>query len=953
MNILKRFYQIAGAGLIFSVSVLIGCQNELIEDARSTESAIRDAKNFKAPLLPGQAYVKFKSANTRAASSLSETLKFTTSLTRSGSAPQTEPVFDISGPYKEAMIREGLHLWYKVIFDKTADVHQVIEELKTHDDIEIAHGALKIVNSQATYTPLTRASRRKVPDVNDGYNNFNDPLLRKQWHYRNLGERGVAYQFEEGADINLFEAWNKTTGDKRVVVAILDSGIDITHPDLKDAMWKSPQGGYSGKNFVSETHQIDPGFHGTHVGGTIAARNNNNRGVGGVAGGNGNADTGVRLMSCQIFGADKANGGTQGTAGPDAIARAFVWAADNGAVLANCSWGYGYNKKDYPNAELYADTYRENGRLIQTGIDYFVKYAGRNQDGVTKREGSLMAGGVIFFASGNGSGRDIPIVPACDPSVIAVSSFGADYRLAEYSNTGDWVDICAPGGDMSYDIARGVLSTVPRNFKNILIAPNKPGSEYIYPGDDMTDDSEHELYAFANGTSMATPHVTGIAALMVSYFGNKDNDFTADKLRKRILGAVKARNIHKGGNSDMILRNKMGVGYIDAGFALRDPETEKPENVSTIENKIVKYYDATVAWNVTADSDSPTGVAYAYDLYLSERELTQLPNQPTATVYTYEAQKGEKLEYQFTGLNSEHTYHVAIQAHDRNGNKSEITRGKFKTLLNNAPVFTNPLSERILILNTRPYYTYTFNVEEKDGHKWDFKTERLPAGVTVTRNGDNLKMTILVGETTGTYDFDIVLTDELKGTHTETVRYAIVAHNAPTVKARIGDIFLTEGDKPMNFSVKDIFELAPGIENPTFEAVTNNPAVVDARIENGTVTLTPKAKGEATVIVIVDDGKKKSQTTFQVKVTNENASEVQALYPLPAHSHITMLIRSNVAKADVSVISVRGERLINESLVVNPVSREATLSVDKLAPGIYHLIIKTNRATSKRTFIKN
>ncbi|WP_337903203.1 subtilase family N-terminal domain-containing protein, partial [Mesomycoplasma ovipneumoniae] len=133
--------------MIFSVSVLIGCQNELIEDARSTESAIRDAKNFKAPLLPGQAYVKFKSANTRAASSLSETLKFTTSLTRSGSAPQTEPVFDISGPYKEAMIREGLHLCYKVIFDKTADVHQVIEELKTHDDIEIAHGALKIVNS--------------------------------------------------------------------------------------------------------------------------------------------------------------------------------------------------------------------------------------------------------------------------------------------------------------------------------------------------------------------------------------------------------------------------------------------------------------------------------------------------------------------------------------------------------------------------------------------------------------------------------------------------------------------------------------------------------------------------------------------------------------------------------------------------------------------------------------
>lgn len=952
MNTFKRFYQIAGVGLAFAAFALTGCQDDLIESSQTPESTAQDVNNFKTPLLPGQAYVKFKNADTRAVSALSETLCLTTALTRGGSVPRLVPVFDISGPYKEAMIREGLHLWYKVTFDKTADVHQVIEDLKANGDVEIAHGALEIVNSQATYTPLTRASRRKVPDVNNGYKNFNDPLLKKQWHYRNVG--GKTYQFEAGADINLFEAWEKTTGDKRVVVAILDSGIDTEHPELKEAMWKSPQDGYNGKNFVNNSHIIDPGFHGTHVAGTVAARNNNNRGVGGVAGGDGNAETGVRLMSCQIFGKDKNDGGTEGTAGPDAIANAFTWAANNGAVLANCSWGYAYDKKRFPSAEVYYSSYENHGKLIQAGMNYFVKYAGRNQDGVTKRDGSLMAGGVIFFASGNDSGRDIPIVPACDPAVIAVSSFNVDYRLADYSNTGDWVDICAPGGLMlPYDVARGVLSTVPRNFKNVLIGPNKLGSEYIYPGDDMTDESERELYAFANGTSMATPHVTGIAALMVSYFGNKDNNFTADKLRERLLGAVKARNIHKGENADLILRNKMGVGYIDAGLALRDPETEKPGDVAAIENKDVKYYDAVVAWDVTADNDSPTKVAYAYDLYLSESELTPLPEKPTVTVYTYEAQKGEKLEHKFTGLNSEKTYHVAIQARDRSGNKSGITRGNFRTLLNNVPLFTNPLTERVLILNTRPYYTYTFNVEEKDGHKWDFKTEGLPSGVTVTRNGDRLNMTILVGGTTGAYDFDIVLTDELKGTRTETVRYAIVPHNAPAVKARIGDVFLTEGDKPMTFSVKDVFELAPGIENPAFEAVTNDPAVVDVKIENGTVTLTPKTRGEATVTVIVNDGKKKSQTTFQVRVTDENASELQALYPLPAHSYIKMLIRSDAEKVDVSVTSVRGERVIHESLVVNPVRREATLSVDKLAPGIYHLIIQTERATSKRTFIKN
>lgn len=951
MNTLKRFYQIAGIGMILSGSVLTGCQDELIESPKTPESTVQDPKNFKTPLLPGQAFVKFKTADTQAVNAVSKELNLSTPLTRSGSSPQLEQVFDISGPYRESMIREGLHLWYKVTFDKTADVYQVIEELKSIENVEIAHGALEIVNSQATYTPLTRAARRVVPNANDGYSDFNDPLLKKQWHFRNLGERKVAYQFEEGSDINLFEAWKKTTGDKRVVVAIIDSGIDATHPDLKGSMWESPQGKHNGKNFVNDSYQIDPGFHGTHVGGTVAARNNNGIGVAGVAGGDGKAESGVRLMSCQIFGKDKANGGTEGTASPENIAKAFIWAAQNGAVLANCSWGYAYNRKEFPNPEVYYNSYKKHGTLIKEGIDYFVKYAGRKNDGVTKREDCLMAGGVILFASGNDSGRDVPIVPACDPAVIAVSSFSVNYKLAPYSNTGDWVDICAPGGDISYDIARGVLSTVPRTFKTTLIG-DKTGDAYIYPGEEV-DDNNRDLYAFANGTSMATPHVTGIAALMVSHFGAKDPNFTADKLRERLLGAVKARNIHNGDNADLILRNKMGIGYIDAGFALNDPEKEKPADVTTLKNEKIEYYDATVSWTVTADSDSPTKVAHAYDLYLSENELTQLPTQPTATVYTYEAKEGEKLEHQFTGLDSEKNYHVAIQARDRSGNKSNVTRGQFKTLLNNVPQFTNPLTEPIYIPNTRPYYLYTFHVEEKDGHEWTYKVDGLPSGVTVVRKGSDLVMTILVNGKAAAYAFDIVLTDQLKGEHKETIKYAIMSHDSPVVTPRLNDVFFAEGDKALTFNVTDIFQVVSDLNHADMEVSSNDVNVVKAEIADGKLVLTPAKRGTATVTLKINDGYRKTTTGFQVHVTAANGSSVHAIYPLPAHSYLKLLMRGSDTNVGVTVTDLRGEVLIEQMLPVDPVRKEITLAVDRLVPGVYNLIIKTKRATSKRTFIKN
>lgn len=944
MNKFNLLYKAALVLLFVSGFALGGCHEEAFTNDhahRVTPDATDGAKQ-EIPWVPGEAYVKLVEGGSDSASSLSSTLHSSVPLTRSGNL-KMEPVFDISGEYAPAMRREGLDRWYKITFDKGIDVQSVIDALKTDESVEIVHGGLQVVQNKLNYTayhePVSATRSGDFPDVNNGYSAFNnaDPLLRKQWHYSNEGMREG---FVQGADINLFEAWEKTTGDSRVVVAIIDSGIDTTHPDLQGSMWKDKDGHY-GKNFLDNNYTIDPGFHGTHVGGTVGARSNNGIGVAGVAGGDGNTNTGVRLMSCQIFGPDRPDGTSQ-AATTDQIAQSFIWAAQNGALIANCSWGFPWNPQKHFNSEDYKNEFAQASTLIQAGIDFFIKYAGNDSNGNPKSE-SLMSGGVVFFATGNDFARDVEIAPASNPLVIAVGSFTPDFTLARYSNTGTWVDVLAPGGVVDEHIEKGILSTVPTAFGNIKIG-DVMGNKYLYPGQTQ--------YAFANGTSMATPHVTGIAALMVSHFGKQGGGFTNKELRKRLLGAIKAQSLEKA-SKDVALKGKMGVGFIDAGYALSEPEKTAPKKVEEIKVLEANYYDAKISWTVTADEDAVTQTAFAYDIYLNDSETAELSNR-TDVVYSHEKKTGESLEYQFKELESDKTYYVSVVARDRSGNRAAAASVRLKTKLNHAPQIMNPFTEKLFILDTRPFYKYSFKVQDQDPDQtWTHEVSNLPKGVTLLRNGENLDLAILVDGQVGTYSFDITLTDNLRGKRVEKVEYEIVKHYAPRLIAEIGDVSFFEDDRPMRIELKDLFEVTPGLGQPKFEVKSNNKEVAEANIDNREVVVTPRKRGTATITIIVDDGQKKSHTTFQVRVTDKSASDVHALYPVPAHSYLKILMRSDVEKVDVTVTSVRGEVLISSTLEVKQKQREATLDIDRLAPGVYNLIVKSERTTSKRTFIKN
>lgn len=228
-----------------------------------------------------------------------------------------------------------------------------------------------------------------------------------------------------------------------------------------------------GYNFYNNSEFLNPSDHGTHVAGTVAAVNQNGTGVAGVAGGSGDND-GVRLMSTQVFPANVSGG--------YGYHLAPIYAADNGAAISQNSWGY-----------TTPGVFNQN---VLDAIDYFNANGG----------GNVMQGGISIYAAGN-SNAEGNYWPGCYENVVAVAATDHQDGRAYYSNYGQWVDISAPGGAMYYDgDTRGVLSTITGNS-----------------------------YSYMQGTSMACPHVSGVAALIVSYAYRNGRLLTADEVRSLLL----------------------------------------------------------------------------------------------------------------------------------------------------------------------------------------------------------------------------------------------------------------------------------------------------------------------------------------------------------------------------------------------------------------------------------
>jgi gliding motility-associated-like protein len=435
-------------------------------------------------------------------------------------ATEMRPMFTIGGPYEERQRRYELHLWYEIIIDETADMLQAANDFLHSGSVIIAEPEYAIRHISETFSAKSVTANENENSITTETTS-NDPRFRDQWHYVNTGQVGMA-----GIDIRLTGAWDITKGNPNVIVSVVDGGIDYIHEDLAGNMWPG-----IGANFLySGSGRVTAHSHGTHVAGTIAAVTNNGKGVAGIAGGWGADSPGVQLMSCQIF-EDNVSGGAR-------TADAYRYAADNGALISQNSWGY-----EEPGV---------SNSGIRTAIQYFIDNAGKDNNN-NPLPGTLMAGGIVIFAAGNSNSDRSDWYPGMWPEVLCVAAVGPRGRRASYSNYSAAVDITAPGGDVNVD-SRAILSTDRNN-----------------------------TYSYKQGTSMACPHVSGVAALVVSWFGNEN--YTPEMLRERLLLSVNPIP-----TEPMYEEGLMGTGLIDATKALADfvPVTgvSLPETIEAYVNRI-------------------------------------------------------------------------------------------------------------------------------------------------------------------------------------------------------------------------------------------------------------------------------------------------------------------------------------------------------------------------------
>ena len=784
-----------------------------------------------------------------------------------------ERLFPFAGEFEPRTRKEGLHRWYKVRYAADVPATRATVALESLPGVECVEEPLK--------ASLTT----------------NDRYWGDQWALNNT-------RYPE-RDINVQKVWETfTVGNPDVVVAVIDGGIDLTHPDLA---WNCLPSGH--KNYVYGASGVVGHDHGTHVAGTIAAVSNNGIGVAGIAGGDyAKGRRGISLLSQQCF--YTVGSGNKAYDRSGDFETAIKDAADFGALIASNSWGYNFDENEdgqITGSELAAARSAHNNvqyYSIARAIDYFVKYAGCDNDG-EQLPGSLMKGGLVVFAAGN---DNIPYgAPANYEPCVAVGATTMAGNRASFSSYGDWVDICAPGSS--------IIST--------------------YPGGS---------YVTYSGTSMSCPHVSGVAALIVSYFGGQG--FTVDELKSRLLEG--ARDIGLGTGSKPI------GSLVDAYGSFVTGDSQAPASVQD-------YAVVPMGHNLRLDFDGGGGT-YGYMALAARSEValrnTSLSN-PDAGIETAhlviadpEASVAPR-SIALMSLEPDTDYYVALAAYSYGRRYSELSPiRKVHTGENGKPTISTDPGVSFEFRQFEEVDTpFTLEDPDLDTLKVDFQTN----GRAVFREDEDgrwhFRLTCQAVRAPASFQATLVVSDRFGARALRSFNYSVRENVEPVLADPFNPVILSSVGQSVDIPLPSHFFDEDG-EPLEYRVNSLDAATLGVELVSGnTMRLTAKALGLAQVRAAAFDAMGASARSDVSVLIRPAGEKVTLLEGSVISKRLTVLTADQVTRTTVRLVSATGS-VVAEASGDFSAFEPVVFDTKGLSPGLYTLYVDIAGDVTRRSIVK-
>ena len=445
---------------------------------------------------------------------------------------------------------------------------------------------------------------------------------------------------------------------------------------------------------------------------------------------------------------------------------------------------------------------------VSEAINYFIKNAGY---AVSGDQNGPMAAGLVIFAAANDN-TDRKAYPASLEQVLTVSAFAPDLTRSSYSNYGTWVNIAAPGGETSLGSEFGILST-----------------------------DKGSSYAWLQGTSMACPHVSGVAALTLSKF--QGQGYTADDLRERLMGSV-----HDIDQYNPKYAGLLGVGYIDAALAVK-PQGDPIPPAST-ELRIVASFDSytIVEWNVAADEDD--GHASRYVLKWEPIDAVSVKGGEKTYNLNF-AQAGDLVRDTLRNLKMGVTYRYSLTGYDRWKNPAETAVQEMGVVRNFPPVLTADWQGNAFVdENDILRLDYHFSDPEGQQVSWKLNPETSWMRVDTLNGVFTLSLAPAYGDyTQGIQEVGLTMYDEFGASTTVKIPYQVKRKQvAPLLLKTIPDQLITALFKEIRIPLADYFRELHG-DVLIFEVENSNSSVCFAQSNGEYLTLRADRAGYTTVMI--------------------------------------------------------------------------------------------------------